>query len=484
MSMDRRRDVWIAGIVLLIVFGVVFYLSYRFPYLFTTERIQTVALIGAVVSAFIIGRLGIQQKLKIEHLLWMIIILGILLRFTYFFYTGFLERQHDVGGDLAHQGYIEWIARTGKLPSSGEGQYYHPPVHYIISALVFKAGEMIGLDDYYQWRLVQYMMVIVSCLSLFFALRILRLIASNNRVVIFGTALFSFHPTNILLSAQINNDNVMVFFYILVVYYLIKWFQSKKTRDIVLLAIMVSLAILSKKNAVMVLPVIAIAFIMEFANPNERWKRFRQYMIFTAIALPLSVSHIIRNMLLFNQGLNYSPVPPFKEIPNYIANFLTLPLNTMFQNPFVGFGNWDFMGINYPEYVLKTSLFGEWDFPWGVVVPALGALVLCLISILISIFYFIRAGFKKFSKIDWLMMANLLIPLAFHIYFRFQLPYFCSEDFRYLAPILISAAYFHGKSGDYFLHSRFQAVRSLVLGLTLFFYAAIMVFIVMIGVEG
>ena len=75
-----------------------------------------------------------------------IIIIGIIFRLIYISYTSIEDRQHDMKGNFGHLGYIKNIYETGKLPETNRGQFYHPPLHHLISANFVKIQNLAGLD--------------------------------------------------------------------------------------------------------------------------------------------------------------------------------------------------------------------------------------------------------------------------------------------------------------------------------------------------
>ena len=86
-----------------------------------------------------------QKKLNSTNITNIIIIIGILLRTMYIIYTPITVRQHDVDyfNYEGHLSYINTIYKTSKLPSTNSGQYYHPPLHHIISATYLHANDLL-----------------------------------------------------------------------------------------------------------------------------------------------------------------------------------------------------------------------------------------------------------------------------------------------------------------------------------------------------
>ena len=77
-----------------------------------------------------------------------------LLKFFYVCYTPITRRQHDVGkfGDTDnHAGYITYLLQHHQLPDfdpRGHWQFYHPPLHHMISALwLWLSEHVFGISN-------------------------------------------------------------------------------------------------------------------------------------------------------------------------------------------------------------------------------------------------------------------------------------------------------------------------------------------------
>lgn len=373
-----------------------------------------------------------------------IIVPGIYLRVCYTLFTDSGTRTYDVYRDAwGHLDYIRYIAEHFALPPVNDCQAYHPPVHHILSAFVLNISKLFTQKDFYQLKAIQLAMVLLSSLTLLLFYKILRELNCSCAATLTAVCLFAFHPTNIYFSSRINNDNTLLFFYTLSFYFLIKWFKSNSPRDMVLLSLSAAFAVLTKFSGILLVPLIAAAFIMTILkNRDRRMKVFRQYAFFGMIFLPLSMSYPFRNYILFNQPFGYVPFLGKGFTPTF-RNLLYLPVGNIAKNPF---NNGGLAGGEYfMEFFLKSSLFGEWQSPG---LERLATAMLLLVAVLaILIAGYLAINLKSILKdIRLLLVLNLVIPILLEMKFRMDLPTACSQDFRYAAPILLSVSFFLGET--------------------------------------
>ncbi len=89
------------------------------------------------------------------------------------------------------------------------------------------------------------------------------------------------------------------------------------------------------------------------------------------------------------------------------------------------------------NYALKTSLFGEFRifrFPLG---ETLGAAIGT--SLLVLVVCAFRGFWKsKMDRVQVLLLLQIAMFLAALMYLRITVPFACSNDFRYILPVLAS----------------------------------------------
>ncbi len=468
----------ILAVFLLLVFAI-FFLNDKS---ISTTNIQISFLIGIIPVIGYAVYLKVNRNLNTGTLAVMIIIAGILLRVVYTLYTPFTIRQHDViGSSFSHLDYIRYVAEKLSLPDVGYCQAYHPPLHYIISAVFYKLGKIIGLSNFYSFRLVQVEMVFLNSMTLIYFYKILKEFKPRKLVTLSALAIFAFFPYNIFFSSFLNNDNTMYFFYILTVYYMIRWTKDKSIKNVVLMALFLSLTMLVKKNGIILIPTAFAVFVTALVRNKANAKNiFKQAGVFLLISVPLCIAYPIRNFVLFKQGLMYAPGVDFEKYANTIKNLFYIPIKGFIDQPFT---QDPFTGRSelFADYVLKSSLFGEWRFE-GLEKIATLLLFATAALIIIVVSYMIIQNVKLIKGFGFIFLMCLLLPFGLLFQSRLSIPVVCAQNFRYAGVGLISAAFFYGHAVNKFSNSRFKFMKYVFTLITIAFCIISAVFVLKIGV--
>ncbi len=448
----------------------------------STTAIQISFAAAVIPLAGIVLYLVLKGRLKLNSLPVFVIIVGVFLRVVYTIYTPILVRQHDVAGsDFSHIDYIKHIANTLSLPNTGVAEGYQPPVHHALSAVFYCVGKVCGLSEFNSLRLVQVFMVFLSCMTLVLVYKIFIMVKLNNTVILAGISIFAFYPYNIYFASFLNNDNTMFFFYTLSLYCLIRWLNDKSITNMVFLSLAVSVTMLTKKNAVIIFPIICLAFLVVLIQNRKSYSNYlRQYPIFFTISIPLSLSYPLRQYMLFKQSFFYAPGVNFERYPNTLKNLFYIPIEGFIKSPFTA-DPMDGNSALFSDYALKSSLFGEWRFSG---LETIGTLLLFSVLILLVIIaIYILLEYKKlFKGYGYLFVLNLILPYGLLFQSRLSTPVVCAQNFRYAALMLISVAYFYGKAVERFSNTNLKFLKYVMAACTIAFCLLSTVFILKIGV--
>lgn len=486
----RKQGLYFSGkiYILLAAFLLIFFKIYTMIVSqLSTQVIQWSFMILVVLTIGVALLLWKIRKWRSENFFIILIILGIALRICYFLYTGYGVRQHDLNDVGGHVWYIQYIAQHWSLPPLGSYQLYHPPIHHIISAVLFALGKPLGFDESFSWRLMQMGMVFLSSLALIFFYKILKLLNCGNTAKTIGVATFAFHPAMIYPAAFLNNDNTLLFLYVMSFYFLIGWLKEHSLRNGLWLAIATSLAILTKKTGFVLLPVIFVAVLVTWFKDRSNFKTyFKQAGIFLMIVIPSAIIYPLRNYLLFHQGLNYTTLVPFDPLANNLSALFGFSLKNLLQSPFTLFPPYDVSrpAESFLEYLFKSSLFGEWDFP----VPRIMLVLLIIFAVVNLINIILLFGHYQFTKnkktgsYRYIFWFNIIFIAIVVLKARFDYPYFCTQNFRYLTPILISIFYLWGESVQSLTELKLTFWRFISVTLAAAFCIVSTVFILMVGV--
>ncbi len=391
-----------------------------------------------------------MKEQKFKRILFLIILLAFVVRLIYIINIPYNEKQHDL--DLS---YILTIFQTGHLPQSNRLQYSHPPLHQILGA-IFLHIENIFVDDVTVDNIagesLQYLTLIYSMILLYVIYNIAKEMNFKKSFLLYITFFTAFHPTLIILSGSLNNDNLCVLLTMWSILRLIKWYKKANIKNTLLLAITTGLAVMTKSNgAIVSVPIIYIFIIKiykELKKSNNKLIVLNKYLrlicIFAIVSLPIGLWYNLRNYVLFNQPIIFV-LTPHESL--YVGNHSLLErfipiskeLFEVYCHPYEDF--------NIPIYLLKCSMFGE--FNWG---EDKISIIYYVISIICNILFNIFALFciiknifnKNKRNIIWKNTLLLLgvTNIISYIILNLKLPYGCSMDFRYVVPLIFTQVFF------------------------------------------
>ena len=379
-----------------------------------------------------------QKKLNSTNITNIIIIIGILLRTMYIIYTPITVRQHDVDyfNYEGHLSYINTIYETSKLPSTNSGQYYHPPLHHIISATFLKTNDLLlNLPFEEAVEGLQIITLLFSSLTLFIISQILSRIKIKDKYKHLVNIFFAINPTMIILSGSINNDCLEYFFQFTILLYLLKYYEKPSIKNSLILGILTGLCMLTKFNGIIMFGPITLLFLYKLYKEKNIKETGINYSIVLLISLVLGLSYQIRNYTLF--GLNSVPYP---------SDYLSVEEFTIFERMIIPSitSVFDKIFCNIPgdynifAYIVKCSIFGEYTYNISNVFYYLFVIINLYLIIFSTILLIknIKNIFK--DKINLLLMSNYIIIMSAFYYFNYKYPYICTMDFRYIVPTLLT----------------------------------------------
>ena len=395
---------------------------------------------------------------KTKKILWIIIVIGIILRIIYIIKTPITARQHDVYtiNDEGHLGYIYTIYNTGKLPTTNNTQFYHPPLYHMISAGWLKLETLIGIPFDTALEGLQILTLLFSSMILIIVYKLLENIELKDSYKLLIMAVMAVHPTFIILSGSINNDILTIMLIFAIILYLLKWNEKPNLKNTIILAIITGLCVMSKlSGAIMAVP-IAIIFISKIISTYKKDKTqllslCGLFFVFGIISLPIGLWHPIRNYIMFKQPIGGVLIPGNSL---YVGNY------NIFQR-FIGISfkelRTTFCTIpgdyNIPAYIVKTSALGEFYYNNLLYIPDIIKwlnFIVIIISIYAMIWYYIFHKKTDSKTIDIILIFTYLIHMISYISFNIDYPYVCTMDFRYIVPTIFVGIYCIGKMLEHF----------------------------------
>ncbi len=416
---------------------------------------------------------------------------ALILRLDYVLYTPHWVRQHDVIGFGNYEGqaaYIEWFMKEKRLPDfdpTSRWGFFQPPLHHIISAAWISLQTFFGKNYGRACENVQYLTLLYSLLILFFAYLIFRQAGLEGESLIAAFALTAIHPGFILLAGSINNDCLCELLMVMSFYYTIRWYRDSTCKNIIPIALCVGLSMFTKLSGALAAPSVAFIFLVKWISGKKEgfWSYLKQYVVFALICVPLGLFYPIRNLIKYGVSVNYTP--PVGE-PVYTTDLFSRIFDIRTDSPFVKMiPNGDsYNEFNMPLAILKTSLFGETDlavnearmlpFAWAALI--LGAL-LALMAFAATVCVVAKAVRTKKNLTENIFWGiSYLIPVVFLVNLCISIPYFSSQDFRYIQYVIVTEALFTGL----FLKEK-EKLRRPVSALILFFGISVTAVYVLLG---
>jgi len=257
--------------------------------------------------------------------------------------------------------------------------------------------------------------------------------------------------------------------------------KDKTIKNVVLMALFLSLTMLAKKNGIILVPIALAVFAVTILRDKRNYKYIlRQAGVFLTISIPLCIIFPIRNFVKFGQGLLYAPDVNFERYANTLKNLLYIPIKGFIEQPFT---QDPFTGRNelFADYVLKSSLFGEWRFEG---LERIATLLLFVTSALIIILavYLIVQNVNLLKGKGFIMLLCLILPFGLLLQSRLSFPVVCAQNFRYAGVGLIGVAFCYGHAINKFSNTRFKFLKYIFALITVAFCIISAAFILNIGV--
>ena len=390
------------------------------------------------------------MKIFKEKIIIAVLVLSAALRIFYLLGTEYNERTYDVTEGGGHLDYIRYLAENYKLPDPTSGWEYHqPPLYYISGAIVYKFSQTFHINFYKTLQILSFFYFYVFIV---FGILILRNIIENKRLFYLSTAVLAFWPSGIIHSARIGNDAMLYAFYAACLYFILRWHKEKNVKLLYFSVFIFSAAILIKANAIALAGVIAVSVFLAF---------FQKYK------LPFKHIIIVSFLIIFSILLSFAPkfYGHFKNnkndwlvggalqtmnrrlfVGNGFKNYAYFDANKFIKQPFTS--SWeDWGGRQYFwNYLLKTSLFGEFSFNNNFQ----SSLGLVLSWTFLAVLFYGIIGFILGVKKNILIFFNALLLLFLIFLFKFKIPSSSNGDFRYIFPSLLSFISFNSYSLEYF----------------------------------
>ena len=384
---------------------------------------------------------SVGGRFNIDRRLILIFFLGLLLRVGYTQATFYDERGHDTGG---HISYIHLIADFHRIPAANDcWTCYHPPVYYVASAGVWTAAGWLGLT---QQDAVKWFDFLISLVALAFGLACIKnSLWGMPRYI--AALLWSVWPSFILASPRIGNDILFYAMHVIALWGCIRYIKTGMGKFLLMAVIAAAAAYWTKSTGAIAFGLVGLTVLMHTVPRLLRKLGRLEWAGVGLLAVVgiIVIARVLGGDVVANAAGNDGTV----VVRNDPGNFLFFDIRTFLTQPYTD--PWhDELGRQYFwNYLAKTSLFGEFKLLETVAGRWLASLVSA--SFLVMLGFGLRGLWKsKWNKVNVLLAAQALFFFAAMIMLRLKYPFSCSNDFRYIVPVLLSCLPWvaEGMAGD------------------------------------
>ena len=407
-----------------------------------------------------------------------ILFLTLVVLLIYWGVTPWETRAYDVGLPDGHFGYVSRVADTLAIPAPNAGwTFFHPPLYYVLGAIALRAADVLGAARAETLQL----------LSLGFWLIFLSASAASLRLCLRGkemqlliaTAAIALWPSGVIHSIRISNDLPAYACAALAAYFMLRWWKSRRRRALIGMTLCCVLSVLFKTSAVAIIAAggALLGWRVLFPGREGRHVALGRSAFFALACVAGLALSLANNILYYLRGQlsgwmvgNTDGLDARLHVPADIKAFIPLDIPTFLTTPWTS--AWDDAAgrLNFWNYLLRNSLSGEFSFngqAQRIIALGWGAMLLLLCALTLwQLAHTLRTGSMAYRQRPLLLLA--FFWLASLISLRIQAPFSCSNDFRYIVPILLPAVVFCVASG------RVARVMLVLIGLSsAYFFASL-----------
>ena len=408
--------------------------------------------LGILLAAIVLGAFFVllrSEKGITENVITVVLYAAFLIRVFYIVMNQAHLFQNDVAGfgpdDYGHFGYIYFLFTDGKLPDLNPMDYYElyqPPLHYAVSALFFKLLQFFGYPQEIWEELLQVLTLAYSCLIMVFihkiAIRLKLSLTGRLAVICFA----GFLPYSVMMSGSLNNDLLATLFTFMAVYFTLKWYDDPKIKTILVMALCIGCAMMSKVSAALIAPAMAILMLQRAWKNRESWKVYlKQFVCFGLIAFPLGLWHSTYNYFKYQMPFGYAS-PLGEDSEQFIGFHDKWSRFFDFDRAFEFLavraeGITDFADYNIPAALIKFATFGESQYyEASTLTDILGTCIFWATAVLfiLMVLMFVVWCFLKDGRLMQKIFLFTGAAVSFYFYLKFCIKYthVCTMNIRYV----------------------------------------------------
>ena len=352
-----------------------------------------------------------------------------------------------------HLGYIAWIVENGTLPTmdprvEGYSVFYNPPLYHLIQAGFMRLNLWLQVPQAVALENLQVTTLLFASACPLVAVDLMRFLGIRERGVHAGSLVMAFQPSLWILGATLNNDILSILCILACILFTVRWERMRRMRDILGIALSLGAGMATKLSAALLIPCVALAFIVAFFRDLKRWKRYLgQFAAFLAVSVPPAVAWPLYHLLAFDLPLNYVRLPAETIYVGHLSLWQRFGIPDWFARRTLFYTGVRKTDHNVWMQTLKTAVFDELTlFENGTVLWYVAYLLMALFAglVLIGFVLFVRMLLRRPARLSGLGATFLGVYGAAlagnYVKFCVDYPYICSFNFRYIAPLLLLGA--------------------------------------------
>lgn len=352
-----------------------------------------------------------------------------------------------------HLGYIAWIVENGTLPTmdprvEGYSVFYNPPLYHLIQAGFMRLNLWLQVPQNVALENLQVTTLLFASACPLVAVDLMRFLGIRERGVHAGALVMAFQPSLWILGATLNNDILSILCILACILFTVRWERTRRMPDILGIALSLGAGMATKLSAALLIPCVALAFIVAFFRDLKRWKRYLgQFAAFLAVSVPPAVAWPLYHLLAFDLPLNYVRLPAETIYVGHLSLWQRFGIPDWFARRTLFYTGVRKTDHNVWMQTLKTAVFDELTlFENGTVLWYVAYMLMALFAglVLIGFVLFVRMLLRRPAGLSGLGATFLGVYGAAlagnYVKFCVDYPYICSFNFRYIAPLLLLGA--------------------------------------------
>lgn len=404
------------------------------------------------------------------------IFIGTILRIAYCEATDPRIRSHDID---AHVAYIHYLSEFGSIPHFADGfEYHQAPLYYSILSLIHHSAMSTGLRYDTFTVIAQYFSTLCAIGMLLVGVWIATMAFSGSfrqtKIFILGFFIATI-PAGVFMASRISNDPLVQLLCFTCIGLLIFWWKQESKWTWYFLSLTLSLALLTKTNAVLVVPSIGLALL--FHSQISIKTKLHRASLMALILIAFTGWYV---GLRYQQGqarVMGSIEAGFMDdktlLKNELGLYLTFSPEKVLKIPF----NQPFQDSSrrqyFLEYLFRSVFFGEYNFGWKYTLLAKSLLASGMLWLGFALLGVFRGSENSSAQHLSLVLVTGSTLLTFAL-FRFVEPFAPHQDFRFIVFLLPSFGYLAVNGANSLRMRRINiSILSILPTLSLVFYLLI-----------